>query len=101
MLGVLLWGLGALCGGELGGVELFLGPEGGLGTGGVPMCAWGSGGRTSSAQLRGLWRLCWHAAALNQPPIFITNVHAGRRSWKAYHKGHIFNTSFYLAVLHI
>lgn len=97
---MLLWGLGVLCGGDLGGLSCSWGQRMVWGWGGVPLCV-GDPGGLSSAGLRGLRRLCWRAVALNQLPIFITAVHTGPRSWKAYHKGHIFNTSFNLTILHI
>lgn len=71
-----------------------------VGAWGVPP-AWGHRGRPSSARPWGLQRLCGQAAALNQLRIFITAVHAGPRSWKAYRKGHIFNTSFNPTILRV
>lgn len=66
-----------------------------------PVWGYRGPGLLSSAWLCGLRWLCGQAAALNQWRIFITAVHVSPRSWKAYHKGHIFKTPFNPTILSI
>lgn len=81
-----IWGWMPVCVWELDGAPISMGTQGLRGIPCSAVCAAG---------------LCWQAASLHQLCAFISALHAGPWSCKAYHKGHIFNTAFNPTILRI